>query len=231
VASAAADLYLGKLEDFVSRRNALAKDLRKAGDEDEAERVAALKKPSRVAWELNRVSANEAKLRDELLDAAAALAKAQERLLAGKAERSDLREAAEREQAAVGALLDATDLSAAAGERARQTLHAVALDEDVRGEFKEHRLVTDHEVAALGGLTAAGGKPKRTRAKPGSGDAKKRKEAQLAAREAETRLSDAEREAGDAAAAAERAQRRLREAERVLAKATKNADAAKARLT
>ena len=224
------DLYLGKLEDFVSRRNALAKELRKAGDEDEATRVAALKKPSRVAWELNQVSAAEAKLRDELLDAAAALAKAQERLMAGKAERSELRDAAEREQAAVGALLEAIEVSPAAFEKARQTLHAVALDEDVRREFEEHRLVTDHEVAALGGLATTGGAPKRARTKQASGDARKRKRAQAAARDAEARRADAELVAEEAAAEAERAQRRLRDAERALAKATKDAEAAKARL-
>ena len=230
MATDAGDLYLGKLEDFVSRRNALAKELRKAGDEDEAESVAALKKPSRVAWELNRVSADGRKLRDELLDAAAALGKAQERLMSGKGDRSELRDAAEREQAAVGALLEAIDVSPAALEKARQTLHAVALDEDVRREFEEHRLVTDHEVAALGGLATAGGAPKRKRAKAGSVGAGKRKKAQAAARDAEARRADAELVAKEAAAEADRAQRRLREAERDLAKATRAAEAAAARL-
>jgi len=224
-----AELYLGDLEDFVWRRNALAKELRQAGDEDEAAQVASLKKPSKVAWALNQVSANEGRLRDELLAAAAALGKAQERLMAGKAERSELREAAEREQAAVGALLDGADLSAGAIERARQTLHAVALDEEVRRQFEQHRLVTDHEVAALGGL-AAGVAPNRARAKP-AGDGAKRKEAQRAAREAEVHRADAERSVEEAAAEAERAQRRLREAERALATATKEAEAARARLT
>ena len=102
-------------------------------------------------------------------------------------------------------------------------------DEEVRREFEEHRLVTHHEVAALGGLTGAGA-PKRARGKP-AGDAKKRKEAQVAAREAEARRGDAERAVEEAAADAERAQRKLREAERALAKATKDAEATRARLT
>lgn len=100
------DLYVGDFDGFVARRNELAKHLRADGDPDEADRVKALRKPSRVAWAINQVSA-EKKQRDELLEAGAALRQAQEQLLGGKADGADLRKAGEREQAAVDMTLDA----------------------------------------------------------------------------------------------------------------------------
>lgn len=51
--SAIAGLYGGALEDFVRRRDALAKELRTAGDKDFAATVKALRKPSRMAWALD----------------------------------------------------------------------------------------------------------------------------------------------------------------------------------
>ena len=138
-------LYAGDFDDFVTRRNELAKELRAEGDSDGADRVRALKKPSRGAWAINRVSADEPKLRDALLEAGAALRKAQEKVVAGSGDRAELREAGEREKAAVSTALDAAGavsekagakLSPAALERVSKTLHAVALDEDVRKDFE-----------------------------------------------------------------------------------------------
>lgn len=51
--SAVASLYRGPPEDFVSRRDALARELRSTGERDSASVVKALKKPSRTAWALN----------------------------------------------------------------------------------------------------------------------------------------------------------------------------------
>jgi hypothetical protein len=47
------DLYRAPLDEFVSRRDALAKELRAAGDREGAAAIKALKKPSRAAWALN----------------------------------------------------------------------------------------------------------------------------------------------------------------------------------
>src|SRR5678815_344515 len=46
-------VYRAPLEEFVSRRDALAKELRAAKRREDAERVKALRKPSRVAWVLD----------------------------------------------------------------------------------------------------------------------------------------------------------------------------------
>ena len=231
------DLYGGDLEDFTARRNDAAKQLRAQGDGEAAQRVKALKKPSRGAWAINRVSASDARLRKELLDAGAKLRKAQENLVAGAGDSAGLREAGERERAAVeGALQAARAVSEHAGatlspavlERVRKTLHAVALDEDVRRDFERHRLTTEHEAAGLGGLSAVGSAPARKR------DAEKRRRDELRAAEAEVerldaRRLDAEREAEEAREAAEGAQRELKRASRELDKITSAAKAARKR--
>jgi hypothetical protein len=51
--SAIAAVYGGPLEDFIRRRDALAKELRSAGDRELASTVKGLRKPSRPAWALN----------------------------------------------------------------------------------------------------------------------------------------------------------------------------------
>ena len=52
-------LYAGPLTDFISARDALAKELRATGDRDAASAVKSLRKPSRAAWALNRVAHQE----------------------------------------------------------------------------------------------------------------------------------------------------------------------------
>ena len=71
-------------------------------------------------------------------------------------------------------------LSPAAVERVRNTLHAVALDEDVRRDFERHRLTTEHEAAGLGGVMPTGGAPARRKR-----DETKRRRDELKAAEAE----------------------------------------------
>ncbi len=232
------ELYVGDFEGFVARRNEVAKRLRADGDSDEADRVKVLKKPSRVAWAINQVSAREKKLRDELLDAGAALREAQERLLGGEADRADLRSAGDREQAAVERALDAVgaaardagaDLSSASVERTRQTLHAVALDEDVRREFEDHRLTTDHEPAGLGGLARSDAstpaKAQDRRASKKKRDALKAFEAKLAKLEKDEKK--AERDVDATRRDDRRAQQALERATKALDEAAKEAAAAR----
>ena len=231
------DLYLGDLEDFTARRNALAKELAVDGDRAGADEVRALKKPSRVAWALNQARAQEPKRAAALLKAAEGLAGAQAKLLAGEGDAAALREAGEREQQAVEEMLAAAlaiaeqagaPLNQAAAGRARQTLHAVALDEEVREEFDQHRLTTHHEAAALGGLTAAAGsRPRRVKRGP---DRQKLRSAQTAAAKAELRREDTERAVEEAEAAAKLAERQLADTRRALEDATAEAEAARERV-
>src|SRR5688500_3586243 len=48
-------VYRGPLEEFVSRRDTLVKQLRAAKRREEADRVKALRKPSRTAWVLDTI--------------------------------------------------------------------------------------------------------------------------------------------------------------------------------
>lgn len=69
---AIAGVYAGPLEDFVRRRDAAAKELRAAGERDAAAAVKSLRKPSRIAWALDR-GAQDSPDAMESLEAAVAM--------------------------------------------------------------------------------------------------------------------------------------------------------------
>jgi len=232
------ELYVGDFEGFVSRRNEMAKRLRAEGDSEAADRVRALRKPSRPAWAINQVSAHQAKLRDELLGAGAALRQAQEQLVAGKAKGAELRVASDQEQTAVSAVLDAVAafsgeagarLSPAAVERARQTLHAVAREESVRRDFEHHRLTTEHASSGLDGFSLGAAPPpgKERQAAKRSREARR---AEAEARKLGEREKEAEREVVGARLSAEQAQRDLERATKTLDRVANQAAAARERL-
>jgi hypothetical protein len=243
------ELYLGDSEGFVRRRDELAKRLKAEQGAEAASSVRALKKPSRGAWAINQLSLREPRLRDELLQAGAALREAHERVLTGEGNHADLREASEVERSAVALALDAVssmakedgaELSPAAAERVRQTLHAVALNESVREEFERGRLTTEHEAAGLGGSMGGAQAPSKRRSKTASPknrerEEAKRRRAELKAAAAELvklerRRQEAEREVEAAGEAAERAERNLARASETLEAAQDEAAAAEARV-
>jgi hypothetical protein len=241
-------IYRGDFDGFIRRRDELAKHLKAQGGAEAASRIRALKKPSRGAWVVNQLSLRESGLRDELLQAGAALREAHERVLTGEGDHSDLRAASEKERAAVarayeaaGSLAeeDGARLSPAAGERVRQTLHAVALDEEVRDEFQSGRLRTEHEATGMGGPMAGAPAPAKRRPKTPSPknrerEEAKRRRAELKTAEAELvklerRLQEAKREVEAASETAERAQRALKRASEDLEKKRSETEAARAR--
>lgn len=69
--------------EFVAARDAMAKQLRRDGDKDAAKEVAALRRPTVVAWALNRLSRDERDGIDELAAAGDAVRDAQAALLSG----------------------------------------------------------------------------------------------------------------------------------------------------
>jgi len=232
------EVYLGDFEGFVARRDALVTQLRADGDGEEADRVKALKKPSRTAWAVNQFAAHGKKLRTELLKAGGQLREASEGLVSGEADREAMLKARDRERAAVGSALEAIaalaaesgpELNAAAAERVRQTLHAVALDEDVREQFEAARLTTDQEASGLGGgglANAAGAGSANTKTAAATdtkkgrdreAERKRRRRDELKAAEAEVTkrdrdLKDADLELAEAKKAAKRAQGDLKRA-------------------
>lgn len=71
------EVYAGALEDFVTRRNSLAKELKAAGRREDAEIVKTLRKPTRTAWALNAAAAADAASTDRIAAAIGGILDAQ----------------------------------------------------------------------------------------------------------------------------------------------------------
>jgi hypothetical protein len=212
-------LYGLELDEFTAARNSLARELKDSGDSEGAARVKELKKPSRSAGAINRAARQSRRDVKRLLDAASKLGDAQERLLKGEGRRA-VDQAVERERAAVERLMAAveTELERDGGAsesmlgRARDTLHAVATDPELRDELEAGRVSADHTSVGLGGLTAGGG------GRP-SAKASKKAARSAAKSDARRRLKRAERELEDAERTLQRAESARSEAKKSLAAA------------
>jgi hypothetical protein len=162
------DLYGLPLERFIPERKALAKELRARGERDDAEAVAALRKPSLAAWAVNQLVRTQRRDVSALFKAGDAARRAQEKLLSGRGDGpAHLREALDDERAAVDRLTRAArgllsteghELSPAILDRVGDTLHAAALDPEARDEVKDGCL--DHELRHVGLISGGlGGEP------------------------------------------------------------------------
>jgi hypothetical protein len=218
-------LYGLALDEFTAERDELAARLRKEGDRDAAADVKRLRKPSVAAWALNQVQRNDPKQVQALIEAGKRLRDAQEQLLSGGG-RKPLDQAADDERRLVTELarhaerelvVAGRSVSGAVHERLRDTLRAVATDDEAREALSAGRLLRDHTPAGLGSLLGAepaaagrgdGAARRRTRQleeRLGKARAKQDELEQKAA-EAGRALRDARREATRAAAALERAE-------------------------
>lgn len=184
-------LYGLALEEFIPARDALSRELRDAGRRGEASAVKGLSKPTVAAWAVNQAVRSQPPAARELWEAGDALAAAQAAVLSGKGSGADLREAAERERAALDPLVDAArglltssggDLSETTIDRVRSTLQAAAIDPDARDEVAAGRATReraprgvfggDEGVAALA-PAKRGGTAKRGRSARSSGTEEK----------------------------------------------------------
>ncbi|MGH9246982.1 MAG: hypothetical protein ACRD29_22225, partial [Acidimicrobiales bacterium] len=86
-------LYQLPPEEFVAARDALARELRQAGNKDSATAVTALRRPTVAAWALNQLRQRDPDGVEELSAVGDSLRDAQERALAGDPD-ADLRAAA-----------------------------------------------------------------------------------------------------------------------------------------
>jgi len=238
------DLYGLPFDEFVPARNALARELRKAGKRDEAAEVAALRKPSVAAWAVDQLVRTQRQAVSELFDAGDALRAAQDDVLAGRGDGQSLRAAVDRERIAVDALTASSrgllsseghELSPTIVERVADTLHAAALDDDAREQVRSGRLERELRHVGLGafGAQPLAGTPARPAKKPDAGAKKSaeraRAEARAAAREARRRVDHAERAHRVAAERRDRAAEALGEAEaRLEAAGTELAEAQEA---
>jgi hypothetical protein len=154
------ELYREHPDGFVAGRNELAKELRAAGERDEAERVKKLRRPSAAAWLINRAALTSPKALAEFAEASQALEQAQTRALEGEDEGGvEWRAAAEREREAAAAVVEsavkaATDAGQKTGQRAlelvNETLRAAAADPELRERVLRGRVEREQSAATLG---------------------------------------------------------------------------------
>jgi hypothetical protein len=135
-------LYGLPLGEFTPARNEAARELRKAGDRQAAERVKALRKPTAAAGAVNRLVREHRGEVEQFLRTSAVLRDAQ---FSGK---GDLAAATRHEQAALAGLIRL------GGEAVRQTLLAAAVDDDAAQQLLEARLERELEPRGFGTLLA-----------------------------------------------------------------------------
>ena len=146
-------LYGADLDEFVKERTAAAKDLRGRGERGEAAAVAKLPKPSVAAWIVNQLARAEAGPTGKLLEAGARLRDVQ--LGAGSA--SDIRAAADAQEAALRSLMRSAERIAAERgsatpatlDRVRETLHAAALDAELAEQVRRGVLVREERAVGF----------------------------------------------------------------------------------
>jgi hypothetical protein len=218
------DLYGLPLERFVPERAALARTFREEGRREEAAKVGKLAKPSIAAWAVNQLVRTQHRAVSDLFEAGDALQKAQDDLLSGRSDGEALRTAAERERAAVESLMERArgllsseghELSQTTLDRVADTLHAAAVDADVREQVQEGCLQKELRHSGLGGAGAALGAPApapRKGARAGS-TAERQPSPRPADRQRTKRLEAARKAESAARRAARQAERELKQAE------------------
>jgi hypothetical protein len=151
-------LYQGPLEAFTAERNALAAELRKAGDRAAAERVKALAKPSVTAWAVNQAWWTNRLAFDAMLEAGVRLKKAHLAWSGGG--QTDVRAAAEERRRAVRTVIDAAlaalgDSKAVAPDMQYRISGTVeALASGAVSDASPGRLSKDLQASGLEGLGA-----------------------------------------------------------------------------
>jgi hypothetical protein len=248
-------IYGGPLDAFVAARDRLARELRAAGQGDDAAAVRKLAKPRRLAWALDAAVVAE-RARFDAVDAAAAA-------LANAHSGSDVREATNALRAAARSLADAASERAAASGGAAldqselvPAVLAVAADPEALATLRAGRLVDVPSAGAFGafapgpagaaapssratrgaGTAAAAAResPPPTSGRPAAGrggaTAREVKAAERAAAQAEARYETARAHAEEAADVADRAAAELVAAEDRRRSAQREVEAARERL-
>jgi len=210
-------LYALPPDEFTAARNQAERELRQAGEREQADRVKMLRKPSATAGAVNRLVRNHRDQVEAFLDAAARLRDAQ---FAGK---GDLGAAAQAERAAL------EELVGLGGEPVRASLQAAAVDDAIARSLLTARLVREPEPAGFGTLLAhaepakarpaakaksgnrrGAAKPDDSAARTGLQEAKKLlRTAEAEEQQAHQHLAQTQRHVEKARAAVEKAQRKL----------------------
>ena len=151
-------LYQDPLDAFTARRNALAVELRKAGDRAASDQVKGLPKPSVTAWAVNQVWWHKRDVFQAMLDAGARLKDAHLAWSSGGS--TDVRAAAEDRRQAVRAVVDAAVAALGDPKTVAPDLHyrisgtAEALASGAAGDAPPGRLSRDVQSSGFEGLGA-----------------------------------------------------------------------------
>jgi DNA repair exonuclease SbcCD ATPase subunit len=215
-------LYGKPLDEFTAARDALARDLRRAGDRAAAEKVKALRKPTVSAWAINQLARNERMKVRSVLVGGEKLRSAHAELLGG-GRPAKVTEASDAERKAISHLVSsAAKILSQAGhspnestlERVASTLRAAAVDDEGRLLLEKGRLTRDLDPSGFGPLGAVA-TPTRQRAKGAvsATDRRRRKAAEEKLRALRAELNQLTKAAADADARVAAMRRELRAAE------------------
>jgi hypothetical protein len=171
---AAIALFRTPPDRFIAERDALVKELRGAGRDDDAAAVKALRKPTATVWALNQLAAREPDGLADLFETGRALRAAQSEAIAGSSS-STLVEAGAARRAAVGRLAAATvaildeagHRGGAQADAIAQALEAASVDADAGAELSAGTL---EKLPAAGGDMGFGGVPAMTALTGGGGE-------------------------------------------------------------
>ncbi len=216
------DLYAVPPAEFVARREALAKELRAAGDTERAAEVHRLRRPSVVAWSVNQIARARARdvgalvaAGDELRDAIAS------------GDGDGIRAAMRTRRARVEELTDAAVEQATAltsnpdahRDAIAATFEAATADDEARGLVAAGRLSTELKASAtalddLVALTPASPRPRGAGTKLPRARGASLPRDELALRRAEEAVAAARRDLTETAAALKEAEAEVTRAER-----------------
>ncbi len=163
VDTAADELYGLPAGEFISSRDRMATDARRAGDRETAAAIKAFRRPTASAWTVNQLVRRAPDLVGELLHVAGALALAQAGLAA-----DDLRRLTQEGQGIVSELSQqARTLAEDAGQplseaglrEVEETLHAALADSDAGDSVRAGRLTTALRYSGFGLAGVAPGAP------------------------------------------------------------------------
>jgi hypothetical protein len=223
-------LYALEPGEFIAERDRLARELRAAGEREQAEQVKSLRKPTVAAWTINQLTRRERRHVDLLLDAGHRLREAQQRLLAGE-DPGRLEEARRTEREALAGLRKAArSILDEAGRGSETTLNQIvetlgtaAVSSEGRELLARGRFTGELEATGFELLAPLAGKAPASRKRPSirQGQAPKKRgrptdrkrveQARAEVREARANLRAAEKDVRTAEQAAAKARR---EAER-----------------
>lgn len=198
-------LYADPLSEFISGRDALAKELRAAGDREAASAVKSLRKPSRAAWALNRVAHQEPESLTALDAAVAGIVAAHTGDGDVRAAMATLRNAVRDYATAAAAGSRSAGISLDVGELSNGIL-AVLGNPGSYDELRSGRMSEVPDAGGLDFLTSLPARPHLEVSGPGQAAPHAVDPAEAAAAREEARLAaetlESARAAADAAAAA-----------------------------